>query len=65
MRHTRHALNHYTQVTTPGFAAISGAAWATTAVTVNGGATDRKGEFFHREISVANSGLPACRGASK
>jgi RHS repeat-associated protein len=43
---------------TPGWASISGAAWATTAVTVNGGTTDRKGEFFHREVSIPNGDKP-------
>ena len=43
---------------TPGYENILGAALATNSVTVNGGLADRKGEYFHREISVANTGQP-------
>jgi RHS repeat-associated protein len=35
-----------------------GAALATNGVTVNGGLADRHGEYFHREISVANTNQP-------
>jgi len=48
-------LNQYTTVTTPGYKDILGVALATNSVTVNSGSCDRKGEFFHREITVANS----------
>ena len=51
-------LNEYTNILTPGAKDILGLAIATNAVTVNGGRADRKGEFFHRAIMVANSGGP-------
>ena len=47
-------LNQYTTVTTPGYRDILGAALATNSVTVNSGAADRRGEYYHREITVAN-----------
>src|SRR5439155_19741759 len=45
-------------ITTPGYEDIFGVAWAPTTVTVDAGATDRKGEYYHREISVANGSGP-------
>lgn len=52
------ALNLYTTVTTPGYEDVVGMAWATNTVTVNSGATDRKGEFYHREITIGNASTP-------
>lgn len=51
-------LNEYTCITNPGYASIIGAALATNGVTVNSGAADRKGEYFHNEITVANGSGP-------
>jgi RHS repeat-associated protein len=51
-------LNQYTTITTPGYKDITGAALATNTVTVNSGTADRKVEYFHREITVANSSGP-------
>jgi hypothetical protein len=51
---TNNSLNQYIGITTPGYENILGAALATNSVTVNGGLADRKGEYFHWEISVAN-----------
>ena len=51
-------LNQYTGITTPGSLEIIGATLATNSVTVNGGVADRRGEYFHREISVANTNQP-------
>ena len=48
----------YIGITTPGYENILGAALATNSATVNGGLADRKGEYFHREISVANTNQP-------
>lgn len=48
----------HTSITTPGYEDIMGVAFATNPVTVNSGATDRKVEYFHREISVANGSSP-------
>ena len=52
------SLNQYTNIVTPGTKEIIGAALATNGVTVNGGTADRHGEYFHREISVANTNQP-------
>jgi RHS repeat-associated protein len=51
-------LNQYTCITNPGYASIIGVALATNGVTVNSGAADRKGEYFHNEITVANGSGP-------
>jgi hypothetical protein len=56
--YTANGLNQYTTVTTPGYKDIMGLALATNTVTVNRGTADRKVEYFHREISVANSSSP-------
>ncbi len=56
--YTANSLNEYTGITTPGYKDICGVALATNAVTVNGNAADRRVEYFHREIEVANSGGP-------
>ena len=52
------SLDQYTNITTPGFENILGAALATNSVTVNGGMADRHGEYFHQELSVANTNQP-------
>jgi len=52
--YTANGLNQYTDITTPGYKDICGIAIATNGVTVNGGAADRKVEYFHREIGIAN-----------
>jgi len=41
--------------TTPGYENIVGVAIATNSVTVNSGSCDRKGEYYQREITMANS----------
>ncbi len=56
--YTANNLNEYTAITTPGYKDIFGVALANNAVTVNSGAADRKGEYFHKEIAVANGGGP-------
>jgi RHS repeat-associated protein len=56
--YTANALNEYSSITTPGYKDICGAAIATNSVAVNGNAADRKVEYFHREISVANTNAP-------
>jgi len=48
----------------PGAKEIVGVAIATNAVTVNSGAADRKVEYFHKEISVANSSGPVWQGVT-
>lgn len=62
--YTANSLNQYSAVTTPGYEDIIGAAIATNGVTVNTLATDRKGEYFHREIAIANSGTPVWQTVS-
>ncbi len=56
--YTNNSLNQYVGIKTPGLEHIIGVALATNSVTVNGGLADRKGEYFHREISVANTNQP-------
>lgn len=56
--YTNNSLNQYVGISTPGYEHIIGAALATNSVTVNNGAADRHGEYFHREITVANGSGP-------
>jgi len=56
--YTNNSLNQYVGLTTPGYENIIGAALATNGVTVNGSAADRKAEYFHKELAVANSSGP-------
>jgi RHS repeat-associated protein len=56
--YTPNNLNEYSTVVTPGYKDVMGAAWTTNVLTVNGGATDRKGEYFHKELSIANGSGP-------
>src|SRR5260221_1212395 len=55
---TNNSLNQYIGIGTPGYENILGAALATNSVAVNGATADRKGEYFHKELAVANSGGP-------
>lgn len=52
------SLNQYTTLTNLGYADILGAALATNGVWVNGGLAERKGEYFRRELQVANANGP-------
>jgi RHS repeat-associated protein len=56
--YTANNVDQYTGILTPGLKEICGAALATNSVAVNSGTADRHGEYFHRQISVANSGGP-------
>lgn len=56
--YTVNSLNQYVDILTPGEKEVVGAAYAINSVTVNGGLADRKGQYFHREISVANTNAP-------
>ncbi len=51
-------LNQYTSRTVPGAADVIGVSLATNTVTVNGLAPYRKGEYFRKELTVANSSTP-------
>jgi len=55
--YTPNNLNQYASITTDGYQHIIGAS-ASASVTVNSGTADRKGDYFSREITVANSGGP-------
>jgi RHS repeat-associated protein len=54
--YTVNNLNEYTAIATPGYKDIVGLALATNTVTVNSGVADRKGEYFHRELPISNTG---------
>jgi RHS repeat-associated protein len=67
LRQTTYAaneLNQYTSIFNPGYKDILGVALATNSVTVNRGPADRKVEYFHREISVANDSGPLWQNVS-
>ncbi len=51
-------LNQYTSRTVPGAVDVIGVSYATNTVTVNGQAAYRKGEYFRKEVSAANSSAP-------
>ncbi len=63
-QYTANSLNQYNAVTTLGYEDLMGAAIATNDVTVNTLPTDRKGEYFHREISIANGSSPVWQTVS-
>jgi len=52
--YTVNSLNQYSQRTVPGYADIKGLALATNSVTVNSQTPYRRGEYFRKELSVAN-----------
>jgi len=56
--YTANLLNQYSGITTPGVVSVNGLANATNAVTVNGAATVRQGEYWWRETSVNNASAP-------
>lgn len=64
--YTVNALNQYTTVTNQGYKHVCGAAIATNAVAVNGStnSVDRRGEYFHRELTVANGSTPVWQTVS-
>src|SRR5258708_36489117 len=62
--YTANALNQYTSVTTSGYKDILGVALATNSVTVKSSSTDRKIEYFHREIPVSNGSGPLWQTAT-
>ena len=47
-------LNQYTSRTVPGYVDVIGAADTRSTVTVNGGSSYRKGEYFRKELAVSN-----------
>jgi RHS repeat-associated protein len=58
INYTANSLNQYTNIVTPGLVDVLGAALETNAVIVNAGLADRHGEYFHRQISIANTNQP-------
>jgi RHS repeat-associated protein len=57
--YTTNALNQYELRTVPGAADVAGTAHPSATVTVNGGQTARRGDYFYREMPVNNSAGPA------
>ncbi len=53
---TVNGLNEYTGITIPSYKDVCGVAYANVTITVNGQSTDRKGEYYHSELSVTNVG---------
>ena len=51
-------LNQYSSRTVPGAVDVMGVALATNTVTVDGHSPCRKGEYFRKELSVANTSVP-------
>ena len=68
--YSANALNQYINILTPGYKDISGVALAyngvgvTNTITSAGGVADRKGEYFHREISLHNTNGPLWQSVS-
>ncbi len=62
--YTPNALNQYTAITTPGYLDVSGLVWATNSVTLNGQNTDRKSEYWHAQLAVANTNQPVWQSVS-
>jgi RHS repeat-associated protein len=62
--YTVNSLNQYTSIVTPGYKDLCGVAYATNEVVVNTGTADRKGEYFHREITVPNNDGPLWQGVT-
>ena len=56
--YTANSLNQYTQRTVPGAIDVTGTANTGATVTVNDGATIRKGEYFYKELAIDNSTGP-------
>ena len=56
--YTANSLNQYTQRSVPGAVDVTGTASTAATVTVNNGATVRKGEYFYKELAVDNSAGP-------
>ena len=63
INYSANSLNEYTNVATPGWQEVVGAAIASNNVTVNGSLADRKLEYFHREASSTNGGGPVWQGS--
>ena len=56
--YTANSLNQHTQRTVPGAVDVTGTANTAATVTVNGGSTLRRGDYYYKELSVDNSSGP-------
>ncbi len=54
-------LNQYRQRTVPGYHEVSGGVLGNNTITANRSAPWRKGEFFGKELTAANSSVPVWR----
>ena len=57
--YSANSLNQYTQRTVPGAADVAGTAHAAATVTVNNEPAARRGDYFYKEMAVANGAGPA------
>ncbi|MCO5051453.1 MAG: RHS repeat protein [Verrucomicrobiae bacterium] len=57
-------LNQYTSRTVPGYLEVSGLVLGNNTITVNSSAPWRKGEFFRKELTVANGSVPVWQSIS-
>jgi RHS repeat-associated protein len=62
--YTSNSRNQYLDRTIPGAIDVLGLATSTATVTVNSGATSRKGEYFHREVAVGNTAAAVWQNVS-
>jgi len=57
-------LNQYTSRTVPGYHEVSGWGLGNNTITANRSAPWRKGEFFGKELTAANSSVPVWQSIS-
>ncbi|MBF0246219.1 MAG: RHS repeat-associated core domain-containing protein, partial [Planctomycetes bacterium] len=57
--YTSNSVNQYTQRDVPGYLAVLGSTDSGTTVDINSVAADRKDDYYHRELTVANSSVDA------
>jgi RHS repeat-associated protein len=62
--YTNNALNELTGLGTPSSLDVIGSAYATATVTINGGATYRKDEYYRADLTVANTGSALAQGVT-
>lgn len=62
--YSANSLNQYSSRDVPGAVDVMGVALGTNTVTVNSQSTYRKGEYFRKELTVANSSVPVWESVS-
>jgi RHS repeat-associated protein len=62
--YTANLLNQYTSRTVPGYADVLGTAHSNATVTVNYARSARKGEYWHKELSLNNQGQAVYAGVT-